>query len=81
MTEQVCPECLGGLGRWYKVGDTGYFKECESCAGTGRLLLQEPCSACKGKGKVPSLNVRMFQEWTCQECNGTGKTGMGKEES
>jgi hypothetical protein len=38
MTEPVCPECLEGLGRWYKIGNTGYFKECATCAGTGKVL-------------------------------------------
>gem|GEM_PF-1004979 len=73
MTEQVCPECIGGLGHWYKVGDKGYFKICEVCGGKGRILQEDYCPACKREGKVPSLNVRMFQEWTCQECNGTGR--------
>jgi hypothetical protein len=38
MTEQVCPECIGGLGHWYKIGDSGYFKECETCKGTGKIM-------------------------------------------
>jgi hypothetical protein len=41
MAEQVCLDCLGGLGHWCKVGSTGYFKECETCKGTGKILLDE----------------------------------------
>jgi hypothetical protein len=41
MEEQVCVDYLGGLGHWYKVGDTGYFKECETCKGTGKILPEE----------------------------------------